>query len=324
MKWLRFGLVTVLMATLACSGSGGSHRGGTVVADILDVQPSDGPVAGGTSVLITTQGFTDFQSMVPTVTFDGNVATFVQAPAADQIEVITPVAAGSGFVGVVVTQGAVSATRPMGFEYTAVSCSITSICPSGGGLAGGEIATILGANFVAGMRVFFSMESPQVTFVSPNEIWAEVTPSISVGLIDVSITDPSSVCVFLNGWEYKVFLQSPDSFEPNDTLATCFSVGSITTGWSATGLTIHDAIDEDYFCYNTLLVPALPTVTMTPDPNSGNLDIELFDAATGTFLAGSYQPSGPESIATPPGATDYAVRVFGDCGAVGTYSLNIQ
>ncbi|MCZ6688889.1 MAG: IPT/TIG domain-containing protein [Planctomycetota bacterium] len=324
MKGLKFSIALMMIAAIGCSRSGGSHRGGAVAGSILDVQPSVGTVAGGTSVLITTQGLADFQLMAPTVTFDGNAATFVQAPAADMVEVLTPTASGTGWVDVVVTEGAVSATRPMGFEYVTVPpplpCTFGSACPDRGLLAGGEIVMILGVDFENLPRVFFDgVESPNVQFVSTTEITAEAPGAAAAGLVDIQVDNPSGgICVGTAAYEYLASSPIMDNQEPNDTLISCFAGVPTTLGVFYDG-TFHTGTDEDWYCFTALGGPRV--VTMNPDPiTDPNYDLELYDAS-GALIMGSYSVFGQEMLTTPGGGT-FSVRVINRCGEVGEYTIS--
>jgi len=90
--------------------------------------------------------------------------------------------------------------------------AITSITPSFGPLAGGNLVTIKGGNFQQGIEVYFGgTKSSNVSFVS-NISLNVVVPSHEVGLVNVWIKNPDGQSsIFASGYEYKRGLVSDGS-----------------------------------------------------------------------------------------------------------------
>jgi hypothetical protein len=83
---------------------------------IAKVDPSTGPVAGGTEVTVTGTGF----DTTAQASFGGKLATAVQVVNSTTIKAKTPAAEKAGPVAVEVTNtGSVKGTLPNGFTYTA-------------------------------------------------------------------------------------------------------------------------------------------------------------------------------------------------------------
>lgn len=293
---------------------------------IAAVNPSAGPIIGGTDVTITGSGFTaDAQ-----VFFDVLPASNVIFDSASQLRAISPASPTWGLVDVTVSDPAanVSCTAAGAFDYLTIPppppCTITSICPNEGSTLGGDIVTIIGTEFAATATVAFGgFASPQVVFISTTEITAE-TPPIPTGggPADVFIDNGTgSSCTEVNGFTYRTGPgPAPDAAEPDDTAGTCTGVPPQLAALYTR--TIH-AGDEDWFCFTVFMNP-IRTVTMTPDPLlAGNLDLELYDSG-GTLVASSNQPSGPEQVVANGQGNSFTVRVFGVCGAVGPYEIMIS
>ncbi len=319
-------LMSSLAAALALGGpgckksssSGGGKKAGGG-ASILSVLPPDGPLPGGTLTVITTSGFPDdFQIDAPTILFGTQVATIAATPSSWRVQVFVPAGIVTGPVDV--TVDAVSGTSviaPSGYSYLPVGCKLFSVCPTLGDPAGGTIATILGDGFQNPSAVDFGgTPSPRVTWVSAQELLAEIPAGALAGPVAVTVIDAFGSCTMSSAFTYVSSPLSPDGYEPNDDGRGC---SAIALPISEPGLTIHDTVDEDFFCFTVTGRGA--TITVTPDPTSGNLDLELYEAARGQLVSRSDNPSGPESITTP-GAGDFYVRVYGDCGAFGTYDLD--
>ena len=200
------------------------------------------------------------------------------------------------------------------------ACGIVSICPAEGSLSGGELLTITGFGFEDTPGVFFGvLELTPVTFISNTQITV-VAPYGPPHSVDVVVVNPSGNRDYAPGaYTYRTSDPAQDSIEPNEELQACSWTCLLSF---SIDLTIHDAIDEDYICF-TSEEPNYSTVTLTPDPAAGNLDLEIIDVLTGMKVTGSYELSGSEALSTP-GAGQFAARVFGVCGGVGDYILTIS
>src|SRR5436190_14579248 len=126
--------------------------GSTAPPTVTSVSPSQGPAAGGQSVIITGTNF----SGATVVTVDGISVPFsVLAPnppngqAATQISIKTPPHA-AGTVDVAVTTPAGFASSSGGIYTFNPGPSVTNISPATGPLTGGQSVTITGTNFTPG------------------------------------------------------------------------------------------------------------------------------------------------------------------------------
>ena len=201
-------LVAIAVFAGSCSGSSRKKRPkppGGCTPVITQVAPSIGDVAGGGTVTIITDCFTDdFTVCPPQVFFGVDAAISVTALNARTVTVVTPPHPVAEAVDVRVqgTCTAESATAALAFTYSASPpgpCSVISISPNQGFDTGGDTVTITGTNFdlppAPTPTVQFGLGNlaPSVTVVSATTLQV-VTPA-GTGLVDVTITTQTGPCV---------------------------------------------------------------------------------------------------------------------------------
>ena len=120
--------------------AGGFTYGTAPTVDAID--PSSGPIGGGTTVTITGTGFLDGA----TVTIKGVSASVEKVDASGKTITATTGAVGTAGVGsiVVTNPGGLASTLSEGFTYLAPAPTVTSVTPTTGPLAGGTAITITG------------------------------------------------------------------------------------------------------------------------------------------------------------------------------------
>jgi hypothetical protein len=151
------------------------------------ISPNSGPVAGGTSVTITSSvpNFTGATA----VKFGATAATTFTVNSATQITATSP-AGSAGTVDVTVTgSGGTSATSSAD-QFTYVPApTVASVAPSSGPTAGGTSVTITGSNLGGATAVKFGTTTASVT----NDVAGSITatsPAESAGTVDVTVTTP--------------------------------------------------------------------------------------------------------------------------------------
>ncbi|WP_405584205.1 beta strand repeat-containing protein [Streptomyces sp. NBC_01190] len=151
-----------------------------LVAPLITVsQPFSG--LAGTTVTLTGSGFTG----VTSVTFAGVPATSFTVISSTKITAVAP--AGSGTVPIVVTTtGGVS--NGIGFTYSIPTPVITTLSPSQGPPAGGNLVTLTGSGFTGATAVRFGATPVAFTVVSPTQITA--TAPAGTGTVNVTVTAP--------------------------------------------------------------------------------------------------------------------------------------
>lgn len=187
------GLVDVDISTLG--GIATSVNGFTYIPapTITGLVPNSGPMAGGTTVVITGTGLaTTFH-----VEFGATPASCT-ANSDTQITCTSPAhAAGPVDVDVSTIGGLASSTN--GFTYIAVP-TIISIVPNSGPTAGGTTVVITGTNLTGGTVTFGGLDAT-CTVNSATQITCS-TPSHTIGTVDVVVTTPIDTATSAGGFLY--------------------------------------------------------------------------------------------------------------------------
>lgn len=114
----------------------------------------------------------------------------------------------------------------------------------------------------------------------------------------------------------------PDRFEPNDTIRTATTLGSVPAV-TLRDLTVHSAEDVDYFRY-TANQTGLIVVNAFFDDDIGDIDLRVLDSR-GNILDRSETPTDDERLTMPVISQQiYYVEVFGFEGATNRYDLEIE
>jgi IPT/TIG domain len=202
-------ILSVFIFSLATNFAWGSHHNrasrSSSGLSISSVGPNSGPVAGGTTVIISGSSFSQSASVV----FGGVPATSVAVVSSTELQAVTP-AHASGTVNVAITEGShhqyQSATITGGFTYTgttSTSLGVSGASPAAGPTGGGTVVTITGKGFQAGATVAFgSSLSTAVTVASSTQINA-MSPPESSGTVPITVTDPNAQSASLpSGFTY--------------------------------------------------------------------------------------------------------------------------
>lgn len=168
---------------------------------IASISPATSPIAGGTAVTITGTGFVG----TPTVTIGGTPATNVVVVSPTSITATAP-AHAAGTVSVVVTNADTQvATLTNGFTYTTAAAPVvTSISPSGGGIAGGSTVTITGTGFGAGTTVSIGGTAATGVVVNSATSITAIVPAHAAGAVSVVVKNADmQTSTLTNGYTYS-------------------------------------------------------------------------------------------------------------------------
>ncbi|MEV0494147.1 beta strand repeat-containing protein [Streptomyces atratus] len=147
------------------------------------VAPSQGPVSGGTVVLLTGTSLTGTTA----VSFGGTAAASFTVVSATQITATAP--AGSGTVQVTATTpGGMS--NSLSYSYVAAP-ALTTLSPSQGPVSGGTVVTLTGTNLTNVTAVSFGGTAASFTVVSATQITA--TAPAGSGTVQVTATTPGGM-----------------------------------------------------------------------------------------------------------------------------------
>jgi len=227
------------------------------VPTITAISPTSGPIAGGTSVVITGTNLTAASA----VKFGSTNATSYTVNSATQITAVSPAGSAGAVDVTVTTAGGTSATGSADqFTYVAAP-TLSAISPFDGPIAGGTSVVVTGTNLTTALAVKFgSTNATSYTVNSATQITA-VSPAGSAGMVDVTVTTTggTSVTRFADLFTY---VAAP--------IVTTTAVGSITS----TGVTLKGTVNANNASTAVTFDYGLTTsygtnVTATQSPLSG-------------------------------------------------------
>ena len=126
---------------------------------MTSVSPADGPVGGGTSVIVKGTGF----ATATAVDFGTTAVTTYTVNSSTQITATDAAGTGTVDVTVVIPGGGASATSAAD-QFTYASVTVTAVHPSVGPTAGGTSIVITGSGFVAGSTAVEIGSTSAMTF----------------------------------------------------------------------------------------------------------------------------------------------------------------
>ena len=181
---------TLVDVTVVGIGGGTSATGAATKYNFGEPQvdglnPSGGPTAGGTSVIITGTGFRGVSSVM----FGTTAASFT-VNSATQITATAPSSESAIPVNVTVTNPAgTSSISGSGNDYSYGLPTVTSISPAAGAAAGGYTVTINGTSFGTAPTVKFSSTSATVLTSSATLITVTAPPGTLGETVHVNVTN---------------------------------------------------------------------------------------------------------------------------------------
>ena len=274
------GIVNVAITTAGGTATGtGEYTYVVPVPTFTNIASASGPIAGGTSVIITGTGFTGATS----VTFDGTAATSFTVNNSAQIIATTP-AHAAGAVDLVITTPGGAATAIAAYTYVAPVPTFTSIAPASGVVPGGTSVIITGTGFTGATAVTFGgTAATSYTVNSPSQITA-TTPAHAAGVVNVVITTAGGTATGTGAYTYVVI--------PIPTFLTIAPVsgpiaGGSIVGITGTGFTGATAVTFDGVAATSYTVVNSTHITATtPAHATGPTDVVITTAGgTATGIA---------------------------------------
>ncbi|WP_329409986.1 IPT/TIG domain-containing protein [Nocardia vinacea] len=298
-------------ATTAGGTSNGVSYTYVAVPTLTTVVPSVGPVAGGTTVVLTGTNLT----AATAVDFGATPAISFTVDSATQITAVAP--AGTGTVQVTVTTVG-GTSNGVGYTYVAVP-TLTTVVPNVGSVAGGTTVVLTGTNLTGATAVTFGA-TPAISFTVDSATQITAVAPAGTGTVQVTVTTAGGTS---NGVGYTyVAVPTLSGITPSSGPATGGTVVVITgTGLTgATGVTFG-AIPAILFAVNsdtqiTALVPAgaAGTVQVTVTTAGGTSNGVSYTYVAVPTLSGITPSSGPVSGGT--------VVVITGTGLTGTTAVN--
>jgi hypothetical protein len=197
------GTVSVAMTDSGGPCTSGSFTYINAPVTVTGINPNYGPTKGGTSVVITGNGFASDS----TVTFGTTPAASFTYTSGTSITAVSPPGT-AGIVDVTVNTPSIGTSPPVfQDEFTYVgqpSISSTGLNPTSGPTAGGTLVTITGSGFGGPTQVTFDTSpATDVTVVSFTEVTA-VTPAHAVGAVPVTLSDTGGSVIAPQQYTYTV------------------------------------------------------------------------------------------------------------------------
>jgi hypothetical protein len=154
---------------------------------VTGISVSSGPMAGGTSVVLTGTSFTGAYQ----VYFGSTLATSFTVNSATQITVTAPAqAAGVQDITVVTPYGVSATSLADQYTYLTAAPAVAGLSTNSGTTAGGTSVTISGSNLTGATRVYFgTVLAPSFTVNSDSSITV-TSPVQATGTCDVVVVTP--------------------------------------------------------------------------------------------------------------------------------------
>ncbi len=252
---------------------------------ITGVAPASGPVAGGTSVVITG---TNFQSGA-SVAFGTVVAATVTVNSATQITAVTP-ASSAGVVDVTVmnNDGQVG-TLSNGFSFLAAP-TVAAVSPSAGPTSGGTAVLISGTDFQPGATVQFGSTAATSVTVSSATLIQASSPAGAAGAVSVTVTNPDTQAGALAGGFTYSAAPAVSSVAPSTGPVAGGTTVTITGANFVSGATVRFGTNS---ATGVVFNSATSITAVTPAGAAGAVSVTVTNPSTqsGTLpLAFTYAP----------------------------------
>ncbi len=161
------------------------EKGFTYFAELTvdDLDPSEGPTAGGTTVTVTGSGFTDAE----TVSLGGVSVAFEVVD--DETIVFTTLPSNGGHADLIITSGGNQTANTNDAFFFTETLELWSQSPTRGSIAGNTYVEIRGQGFTSNTEIFFGdAPAASVNVLDPYTLAARTPPHPS-GTVEVSATD---------------------------------------------------------------------------------------------------------------------------------------
>jgi hypothetical protein len=278
---------------------------------VTALNPTAGPLAGGTLVSISGTNFTGATA----VDFGANAGSIVTI-SSSLITADSP--AGTGTVNVTVTtpSGTSAISLADQFTYAAVP-AVTAISPTSGPSTGGTTVTIIGSNLTGATAVDFGTTPATIVTVTSSLVTVD-SPAGAVGTVDVTVTTPGGTSATSTADQFT-YLTAPVVSAVSPTFGPPLGGTSVTIVGS--GFTDATAVD-----FGTTSVPFTvvnpTTITTTSPAGNGTVNVTVTTSggtsATSAADQFTYEPSvtglSPAS-GSPSGGTVVTITGVGFTGA---------
>ncbi|MBV8621838.1 MAG: IPTL-CTERM sorting domain-containing protein [Curvibacter sp.] len=298
-----------------------------VAPTVSGLSVSQGPLAGGTALVVTGAGF---ESGNTTVSVGGNACTSLNVASATSLSCVTP-AGSAGVVDVTVTTvgGTSMVSAADQFSYLTVP-GISSVSPASGPAAGGTAITLSGSGFVSGATTVSvgGNACTSVNVASATSLSC-VAPAGSAGTVDITVTTAGGTSTMSTA-DHFTYLSAPTitSVSPvNGPTAGGTAITLTGTGFSTGAAAVNVGANA---CTSVNVASATSLSCVTPAGSAGTVDITVTTAGgTSTLSAAdrfSYAAVPMVSAVSPasgPVAGNTTVTLTGSGFVNGATTVNV-
>ncbi len=215
---------------------------------LTSLTPKHGPLAGGTVVTLTGQGFTTDVEVL----FGGLSSPKVTVASPQSLTAVAPPGAVADLVDVTVYNKNGVGTSRRGFRYDA-PLAVTAVTPLAGPVAGGTVVQLTGSGFTGATAVTFGASAgTSLAVASDSSLTVTSPPTAAAGAVALTVATPNGSLTVKNGFTYvdaagslAVFGVFPHVLSPGDAV-TVTGQGlddaslTVSIGGQAATLLTHD------------------------------------------------------------------------------------
>ncbi|MEU5929300.1 IPT/TIG domain-containing protein, partial [Streptomyces antimycoticus] len=234
-----------------------------------NLNPTNGPTAGGNTITITGTNLTGTTQIL----FGTNPATTFTINSPTQITATAPAGPASAVNVTVTTPGGTS--NPLPYIYVAAP-TVASVSPQFGPAAGGTTVIITGSNLALATQVHFGPNlATGLTVVSDTQL--TVTAPAGTGTVVVTVTTPGGTSTVGLGIPYYTYLGAPviNALIPNN--GTAAGGDSVTIGGS--NLIYTDSVTFGGTPASFTVFSDTIVVATTPAHAAGTVNVQLHTPA---------------------------------------------
>jgi hypothetical protein len=155
------------------------------VPKVVSIEPTSGPIAGGTTVIIRGSGFTGTSRVV----FGTKAASNYIVKSDAQITAVSPTGHGTVHVTITTSAGTTATSYMDQFTYLTIPPNIVSVEPNSGPAGGGTTVTIMGTGFTGASQVLFGPTAATSYEVKSDTHITTVSPAGN-GTVYVTVITP--------------------------------------------------------------------------------------------------------------------------------------
>jgi hypothetical protein len=179
---------------------------------VTKLEPTGGPLAGGTSVTITGTNLTGATA----VKFGATNATSFKVESATSIVATSPAEVAGTVEVTVTTPEGTSPANPPGDSFTyAAAPTVTKLKPTGGPVQGGTVVTVTGTNFIGVTAVKFGTVAGKGVIVKSTTTLTVEAPEETAATVDVTVVADGGTSAISSKDHYK-FSPTITSLKPTE------------------------------------------------------------------------------------------------------------